>query len=67
MFNWIVSDAYQYLEPGNSVQTNEYCWIEFVVLCSNSFNSLTVCLNKNISITLQYLETFERSNKRSVQ
>ena len=37
MFNWIVNDTYQYLEPFTCVQTNEYCWKELLVLNSNTW------------------------------
>ena len=39
--NWIVSDTY--FEQFNCVLTNEFCWIE-IVLISNIWNSLTVWL-----------------------
>ena len=42
MFNWIVSDTYQYLEPFNYVQTNEECFKKLLVLNSNTSNSLTL-------------------------
>ena len=42
MFNWIISDAYQYLETFNCVQMNEWCWIEFLVLNGNTYNFSTV-------------------------
>ena len=39
MFNWIVIDTYQYLEQFNCVPTNELCWIELLVLNSNTWNT----------------------------
>ena len=51
MFNEIVSDKLQCLEPFNCVQTNVYCWIELLALNNNIFNYLTIGLNWNIYIT----------------
>ena len=41
------------------MQTNESCWIELLVLNSNTWNSLTVCLNWIISLIYQYLKPFD--------
>ena len=56
MFNWIVNDTFQYLEPFNCVQTKEQCWIELLVLNSNTWSSLSVSLNWIIGMTGQYLK-----------
>ena len=51
MTNWIVSDTLQYLKSFNSVQTNEWCWIELLVIKSSNWSSLTKCQNLIIGIT----------------
>ena len=43
MFNWIVSDTYQYMKLFNCVQMTEQSWIEWLVLNNNAYNYFTLC------------------------
>ena len=45
MFNWIVSDTQQYLEPFNFI---DLCLIELLEI--ELFDPLTVCVYKNLQI-----------------
>ena len=61
MLNWIVRELFDHLnvykqtkknktESFDCVQKNEYCWMELLVLNSNTWNSSTVYLNWIIGI-----------------